>query len=114
MWIGLHSYGYRYRRVNGWGCGMTTREILKKLISAGEDFTADDAVDYTGSSKSMVNLLLNEMVKEGRLKCRSEQVSRHSRINVYSKDKTYLSVKLGGSTRAQMISKQWTPGELVL
>jgi hypothetical protein len=93
---------------------VTTRDTLKQLIAIGDDFTADDAVDYTGSSKSMVNLLLNEMVKEGRLKCRPEQVSRHSRINVYSKDKTYLSINLGGSTRAQMISKQWTPGELSL
>jgi hypothetical protein len=93
---------------------MNTRDKMKELIATGDDFTADDAVDYTGSSKSMVNLLLNEMVKEGRLKCRSEQVSRHSRINVYSKDKTYLSINLGGSIRAQMISKVWMPGELVL
>jgi hypothetical protein len=93
---------------------MTAREGINEMIAIGNDFTADMAAAYTGRSKSMCNLILIDMVNEGELKCRKERLGQFTMVNMYSKDEMATTIDLGSSMRAQMITKQWKPGEMRL
>lgn len=91
----------------------TTREKIEALVATGEDFTADQAAEYTGRSKTMCKLIITELLHAGALNCREERVGLAGRVNVYSKGRAPIGADLGG-LRGMMITKAWKPGELRL